>query len=166
MIGLKRKLFSSKKNHSNKKVIYKHPEHLNDPEFIGRALYSKGSVYDVQKSVKWHHFYDSRLETDLSVDVIGNGGIESKRIKYLHPRALSRKDHFKGWAAIKVKNTRQKKLDLMIYRDPINNEDPTKANKFHAQIDRGNFRTEQLATMLAIALSHLTSEVVPPPETS
>lgn len=137
---------------------------VKDSEFIGRSLHGKkeSNVFCDKGLIKWQQFYDSRLEENLSVDRIGDKQIDKGSLTYLHPLAVSRNpEPFQGWATIKVQKITTGKFACNVIPTPIlDEENANNSNELHADIDRTNFRTEQLAYCLAVALSHAVNSIV------
>lgn len=105
-------------------------EQISGGSVIGRRLF--GAKPETSSSLKcsprW--FRDTRLPSNLSVDLLGIGQVDKSRTKRLTVHADSEaaagSSTFEGWVAILLKNLRAIKV--------IPNEVPN--NPFHAEIDR------------------------------
>jgi len=122
---------------------------LSDNEIIGRRLFGPESwrVEGAAFSVDLTHFYDKRLELDLSVDRLGVGNAENKRLQELtllaDAEAAERRPAttFDGWAAIVLRDLAFAGWNRAVRQ--VNNHKGK--NKYHAEISRDNFRQKAQA---------------------
>lgn len=133
------------------------PDALKDGDVVGRRLFGQEEWEhsDGKLSVGLNHFYDTRLELDLSVDILGNGEPERKRVRELtqladeeaRDRALP--TAFEGWAAILLKDLKFPGWNRGVRLVP----DEKKKNPFHAEISRDDFRGKAQAYTFATAMA-------------
>ena len=131
---------------------------IDSRELLGRRLFGREGWDSSRPLFDFTHFIDTRLELDLSVDRLGVGNVESKRIRSLTPTAdaegAARKPPttFDGWAAIFLKD--------LNFPGWVADVRPTKVvgsdkalNEFHSEISREGFRQKAqsytFATMMA-----------------
>ncbi|MES2072608.1 MAG: hypothetical protein V4488_19765 [Pseudomonadota bacterium] len=101
---------------------------------------------------KYSAFFDTRYNTDLSVDLISTSGNPcKKKLKFLTPVAI--KDFsetgavFAGWAGLRRKTVPK---ELQIVQSPVTVGD--NQNPFHCDIVRNKFRDKERARALAYQL--------------
>jgi hypothetical protein len=135
------------------------PDPVKGNEIIGRRL-EKNHVVVSEAQVKYlfQAFYDSRITTDLSVDLIGdigNAKLTRKRPSEVAPIAIKdfadsgAESPFAGWAGI----TRKTINTLRVNRTPVTIEEkPENPNPYHCEIDRSEHRTKAAARSLAYEL--------------
>lgn len=137
---------------------------VNDNEIIGRRL-QKDHLIRAESPVKyrWDTFYDSRIETDLSVDHIGTEGndkIGRRLVNEVSKIAqkdfeLERKGELMGWAALKRKNINR----FDVVRTPVSEaERPENPNPHHCEIIRSEHRNIAAARSLSYELTALAEE--------
>lgn len=146
-------------------------EHISPRELLGRRLFGSdgwnpsGPVFDST------HFVDTRLHLDLSVDMLGGGNTENKRVKYLtqlgdsEGAARQPPTTFEGWAAILLQDLKFPGWNTDVRPAPIAGGNGAAANEFHAEISREGFRQKAqsyaFATMMADRFSR-KGRYVPP----
>jgi len=135
------------------------PEEVKNSGIVGRRIES-GHVTLSTGSVRyeWEAFYDDRVETDLSVDFIGDEG--NAKVLRTMPKVLApiaEKDFAEsnassplaGWAGLRRKTIRT----FSVIRTPVTEEErPENPNPHHCEIVRTNHRTKQAARSLAFEL--------------
>ncbi|WP_157735719.1 hypothetical protein [Granulosicoccus antarcticus] len=110
-------------------------------------------VFDASDRLRVDHFYDNRLENDLSVDRLGEGQALAKVKVQLAPKA--KEDNaahpFKGWAGLKVKSlVVPAKTAVSLLPTPLVD------NAYHADISREDYRTASAAYALAFRLREVS----------
>jgi hypothetical protein len=122
-------------------------------ELIGRRLFGKQGWDDSKPSFTFIHFVDSRFDQDLSVDCLGPGNTETKRIRPLtrlgDTEAAARVPvvTFDGWAAVLAKDLAFPGW-LPLVRP---SEQPD--NPYHAEIIRDGFRDKAHSYAFATAMA-------------
>lgn len=117
-------------------------------EIVGRRVYV-APIFDGDERLRVDHFFDNRLENDLSVDRLGEGQVVSKVKSHLAIKAgQDNSAHsFKGWAGLKVKSlVVPAKTAVSLLPTPLSD------NVYHADISRKDYRTPAAAYALAFRL--------------
>ena len=139
-------------------------------DLIGRRLFGKNGWDQSQPRFDFIHFIDTRIESDLSVDLLGGGNVENKRLRPLTASAdfdaQSRRPSstFEGWAAVLLRDLTFPGWNPTAKISPIIEKNGT-TNEFHAEISRDGFRQKAqsyaFATMMADRFSR-KGRYVPP----
>ena len=139
---------------------------IGDNEPLGRRIFDDDLWRDALAQGMAHifrpdHFYDNRLEEDLSFDRLGmSGNPQAIVLSFLnalaHAEAENRgKDHA-GWGWVLRKNLRDSdRAVLKVRPSPIIDDPDSPDNPYHADLLRENHRTKQQANYLALQLAHL-----------
>jgi len=141
-----------------------------DSEVVGRRIFddplfngslSQGTPFKLRVD----HFFDKKLEEDLSVDRLGRSGSSeaaAKRLtgKLAQDEAVKRTKSvaFLGWGVMRVKSLRTSKMfkgALDVLPKPIT-EEPR--NPYHAEITRAAYRQEIHAWGLAASLRDIAEK--------
>ena len=133
------------------------PIAIKDNEIIGRRLFGTQGwkVSDAAFTVELAHFYDTRLDLDLSVDRLGMGNVENNRAQKLTEladgEAAERRPSttFEGWAGIMARDLTFPGWNKEVY--PV--DDPKGKNSHHAEIKRDNFRQKAQAYTFATVMA-------------
>lgn len=141
---------------------------LGQQDLIGRRLFDSSLE---AKSFDFVYFVDTRLDSNLSVDVLGVGNPEKKRLKALTILADAEGDarypavRFDGWAAILVKDLKFPGWVSNIFAVPVAASEGKSPNEFHAEISRQGFgekaQSYAFATMMADRFSRKGRYVAP-----
>ncbi len=163
-----------------------HPPHSSAPTVeappvpahwvLGRRLWDAKRHYKVdekgESNVLFGAFFDSRVETDLSFDQIGEEhGVKAKIVvettRYATRDLMKHKREFHGWAVLPVAKTQRQKF----MQTPV---PPPDENPRHCELSREPFRNPQAARALAFELLAYWKDAgqgvakpnLPPPATS
>lgn len=145
---------------------------LAPESLIGRRLFSDAASHrSLGPPFDFSEFVDTRLRSDLSVDILGSGNPESKRLKTLTVLARNEGEarlpptSFGGWAAILLKDLKFPGWQSQVRSVPIVASEHKASNVFHAEISRDGFREKAqsyaFATMMADRFSR-RGRFVPP----
>lgn len=105
-------------------------------------------------------FFDDRVHSDLSVDVLGrSGSIEKKIFEYLRNIIAigTAGKGPNGWASIVRDRLKLPGLELAVRYAPVVAEENVPANPYHSEISRDGWRSTTQAWALACALADLYS---------
>jgi hypothetical protein len=140
---------------------------ISDKEIIGRRAFGDEAFIPSPQGQLVHYlvFYDSRFQTDLSVDRLGGSSVEDRVRRFLTPHAVHHgetrlpKQQFHGWAQIPVKKLKKIKIAPSPKGDKNKLDDLSDPyNPYHADIVRDGYRTQQTAEVLAYALAQMASQ--------
>lgn len=135
----------------------------NEP--IGRRIFDdivwRDEANQGQKGrLRVDHFYDTRVEEDLSFDRLGKQGNPDPRVVNLLKRlANAEADNegkpFEGWAYVVKRHLKKPTEDNEL---DIRPDDDSEENPYHALLARDDYRERRLAYLLAIYLVHIFEE--------
>lgn len=144
---------------------------LSPSELLGRRLFGSDGLDLSKPFFDFKHFVDTRLEADLSVDLLGVGNFDKKRTRVLTVAADSEAANrrpsatFEGWAAILLSDLKFPGWNSNVRPVPIVGDDGKAENEFHAEISRDGFRQKAqsyaFATMMADRFSRKGRHVPP-----
>ena len=132
-------------------------DEIQNGEIVGRRAFGDDKKVFLQTHPFLH--YKLRVFTDtrpggVSVDRLGVGQYEKKRIEFLDPLGVemgrSRRLPFRGWAQFRVEEFRE----YTSKTDPVGERNP-----FHAEISREGFPTEAAKRTLAYTMCMMASEL-------
>jgi hypothetical protein len=143
-----------------------------DPkELLGRRLFGKAGWDAARPLFDFMHFVDTRLQSNLSIDLLGKGNIEKRRLRPLteladaEAQARNPTTTFEGWAAVLLQDLRFPGWNSNVRPAPISGRNGVPPNEFHAEISRNGFREKAqsyaFATMMADRFSR-KGRYVPP----
>jgi len=125
-------------------------------EVIGRRLFESSAASSL-RPLSTQHFMDSRVDEDLSVDRLGDTGVNKVVCRSLtseaDAEAAKRSKSFHGWASIRCKDLKKANVKPV----PITLAEHGTDNPYHAEIDRSLVRD---ATMQHYFAAHLLYEFI------
>lgn len=144
---------------------------LAPESLIGRRLFGKENSQNQHRPFDFGHFVDTRLNSDLSVDLLGQGNADTKRLKALTVLASNEGKmrspvvEFFGWAAILLRDLKFPGWPSSVRAVPVDASESKASNKFHAEISRDGFREKAqsytFATMMADRFSRKGRHIPP-----
>jgi hypothetical protein len=143
-------------------LSHNEPAHdIAEKELIGRRIFAR-KIRPVQPdqtiTLKWNDFHETRKESDLSMDRLGNPTPVAERLSaltFLAERDASRRNpppFFNGWAAIQVKDLRFGDWAPQVTSAPTMGDDGHIENRWHANISCDEFRKKIHAYAFAVIL--------------
>ena len=132
----------------------------NEP--IGRRIFDdivwRDEANQGQKGrLRVDHFYDTRVEEDLSFDRLGKQGNPDPRVVNLlkqlaNAEADNERKSFEGWAYVAKRHLKKPLEDNEL---DIRPDDDSEENPYHALLARDDYRERRLAYFLALHLVHI-----------